>query len=76
MKGRSSVLSISQSPEPVNERLLSVNEAAQQLGVSKSWLYQSDVPYVKLGSRRLYRPTDVALYVNARVSHHLGLDDA
>lgn len=50
------------------------DEAATKLGVSKSWIYQSDIPYVKLGSRKLYRPTDVARYIEERVSHRPGLN--
>lgn len=76
MKNHRDAISIRQRSDHVNERLLSVDEAANQLGVSKSWLYQSDVPYVKLGSRKLFRPDDLARYINARVSHHPGLGDA
>jgi hypothetical protein len=55
-----------------SEGLLSVDDAAAHLGISKSWLYQSDVPFAKLGRRRLYRPEDLDGYVRARVSHHVG----
>jgi hypothetical protein len=75
MKKRGSVLSISGRDAPVNERLLSVKEAAEQLRVSTSWVYQSDIPRVKLGSRRLYRPVDLARYVNARLSHVLDAEN-
>ena len=75
MNNRGTVVSIAQGRVPVNEKLLSVKETAAQLGVSESFVYQSDVPYVKLNRRRLYRPSDLARYVNARVSHHVGLDD-
>ena len=72
MKTRGAVGSIGNTDAPVNERLLSVKQAAEQLGVSPSWLYQSDVPDVKLGRRRLYRPSDLAQYIAARVSHRVG----
>lgn len=75
MKHRGAIGSIDGREPPVNERLLSVKEAAQQLGVSTSWLYQSDVPGVKLGSRKLYRPSDLARYVEAHVSHRLDLGE-
>lgn len=75
MKNRRSILSIGEPPEPVNERLLSVKEAADKLRVSASWLYQSDIPRVKLGSRRLYRPIDLARYVEARLSHEIDAEE-
>lgn len=75
MKKLSSVLTIGQRLNPVNERLLSVKEAADQLRVSTSWLYQSNIPRVKLGARRLYRPSDLAEYVDSRVSHRLNTEE-
>ena len=66
---------ISRQLPPANEKLLSVKEAAAQLGVSTSWLSSASVPKVKLGRRTLYRPSDLAAYVNARVSHRAGLED-
>jgi excisionase family DNA binding protein len=71
MRRRGAVMRIIESDASVNEKLLSVKEAASQLGVSKSWVYQSDVPYVKLGRRRLYRPSDLVRYVRARMSHRI-----
>jgi predicted DNA-binding transcriptional regulator AlpA len=67
----SAILNIGPQMVPGNETLLSVKQVAAHLGVSKSWLYQSDIPSVKLGRRRLYRPSDLAGYVSAHVSHHL-----
>jgi predicted DNA-binding transcriptional regulator AlpA len=49
------------------ERLLSGREAAKLLGMSQAWLYQSDVPHVKLGRRRLYRTSDLRAFVSRRV---------
>jgi hypothetical protein len=75
MQHRGAVVNIGARSAPVNEKLLSVKEAAQQLGVSESWLYQSDVPHVKLGRRKLYRPTDLAGYVDARLSHRIASEE-
>lgn len=52
-----------------NERLLSGKEAAKFLGMSQAWLYQSDVPFVRLGRRRLYRSSDLRSFVSRRVQH-------
>jgi predicted DNA-binding transcriptional regulator AlpA len=49
------------------DRLLSGREAAKLLGMSQAWLYQSDVPHVKLGRRRLYRSADLRSFINRRV---------
>lgn len=47
--------------------LLTVQEAAEYLGMSKAWLYDSEVPFVKLGSSRRYRLEDLAAFVAKRV---------
>jgi excisionase family DNA binding protein len=43
--------------------LLTVEEAAQRLGVSKytlrGWVSQRRIPYVKIGRRTLFSPTDL-----------------
>ena len=74
MHTRSTIGNISGGIPAVNEDLLSARKAAARLGVSPSWLYQSDVPRVKLGRRTLYRPSDLTKYVDARVSHRVGLE--
>ncbi len=71
MRNRSTVFSMPGQGPPVNEKLLSVQEAAECLGVSKSFMYQSDIPCAKIGRTRRYRPSDLATYVNAHVSHRL-----
>ena len=71
MKNRGTVVSIAQAKPPVNEKLLSVREAAEQLGVSASFVYSSDIPYAKIGRRKLFLPSDLALYVRARLSHRI-----
>ncbi len=76
MSNRSTVISMSEQRAPVNEKLMSVEEAADYLGLSKSWIYQSDIPRVKLGRRRLYRPSDLNKYVSARVSHQIPRGDS
>lgn len=50
-----------------SERLLSGREAAKLLGMSLAWLYQSEVPCVRLGRRRLYRSDDLRAFVSRRV---------
>jgi hypothetical protein len=35
--------------------------------MSLAWLHQSDVPYVKLGRRRLYRSADLRTFISRRV---------
>ena len=64
---------VGQQSSAVNEALLSVGEAAEQLRVSKSWLYQNrDIPSVKLGRNRRWRQSDLKAYVEAHVSHLIG----
>lgn len=74
MATRNAVRSISAPTLNVNEALLSVKDAATFLCISASWLYQSDVPYVKVGRRRRYRPGDLTAYVDSHVSHRLGTE--
>jgi excisionase family DNA binding protein len=49
------------------ERLLSVDEAAARLGVSKytlrGWLFQRRLPFAKLGRRVLLDPADVQRFL-------------
>jgi hypothetical protein len=71
MNRQRSIRSIGNDSGVVNERLLSAREAAESLGMSESWLHGSTVPHVKLGRRKLYRPSDLRRYVEARVSTHL-----
>lgn len=49
--------------------LLSVKQAAAYLGISQAWLYQSDVPWVRLGRRRLYDPDSLRAYITRHSSH-------
>jgi predicted DNA-binding transcriptional regulator AlpA len=49
--------------------VLSVKDAAQYLGMSESWLWRSDVPRVRLGSRVKFRVVDLDAYLVQRVSH-------
>ena len=49
-------------------KLLSVSEAASQLGVSKSWLNQSRLSgrgpiFTKIGTRCLYDPEDLSAWL-------------
>jgi excisionase family DNA binding protein len=47
----------------VPKGLLTVDEAARRLGVSKytlrGWVSQRRIPYVKIGRRTLFKPTDL-----------------
>jgi hypothetical protein len=59
-------------PDPeVNERLVDANEAAAILGMSASWIRTSDVPFVRLGRSRRYRPRDLRDYAATHLSHQL-----
>ena len=53
-----------------SQALLSVKEAAAYLNMSESWLYTSDIPFVRFGSRtRRYRRTELDQFVGQRISH-------
>jgi excisionase family DNA binding protein len=49
--------------------LLSVEAAAEYLCMSESWLYQSGVPFIKLGRARRYRRDDLDRFAEQRLSH-------
>jgi excisionase family DNA binding protein len=49
--------------------LLSVKEAAAYLRMSEGWIYQSGIPFAKLGRRRLYRRSDLDHFVEQHLSH-------
>jgi excisionase family DNA binding protein len=56
-------------PFPKRERILiSVNEAAQMLNLSKSYLYRETrnrtIPHVRIGSRILFRVTDLNAWID------------
>lgn len=60
-------------PDKPSQALLSVDEAAAYLKMSKSWLYQSDIPFVRFGNRtRRYRRIELDLYVGQSISHGQG----
>ena len=48
---------------------LSVKEAAAFLRMSDKWLYQSDIPFVRLGRRRLYLRGNLIDYATQRLSN-------
>lgn len=55
-------------PFPKKERILiSVNEAAQMLNLSKSYLYRETrnrtIPHVRIGSRILFRISDLNAWI-------------
>jgi excisionase family DNA binding protein len=51
------------------ENLLSVNDAARRLGISRhtlnGWVSKRKVPFVKLGRRTLFNPIDLERIVRA-----------
>jgi hypothetical protein len=51
-----------------DDRLLSVKEASAIIGMSDKWLYQSDVPFVRMGRRRLYMASSLLEYARQRLS--------
>jgi hypothetical protein len=51
-----------------NFALMTVHEAARFLCMSEAWLYQSNVPFVKIDSARRYRRIDLIEYSAQRVS--------
>ena len=58
-----------QVPDRMPGALLTVDEAAQRLGVSKytlrGWVSQRRIPYVKIGRRTLFNPTDLDNLIKA-----------
>lgn len=45
--------------------MLSLAKAAEALGMSLSWMrQQNDIPFVRIGSRKLFRQEDLVAYVN------------
>jgi hypothetical protein len=51
-----------------NYALMSVHEAAQFLRMSQAWLYQSNVPFVRIDSARRYRRIDLIEFVEQRLA--------
>ncbi len=51
------------------EKLLSVNDAAQRLGISRHtlncWVSKRKVPFIKLGRRTLFNPADLERMIKA-----------
>jgi excisionase family DNA binding protein len=55
--------------DKAQDGLLSVRDAADYLNMSEGWLYQSGIPYVKLGRSRRYRRSDLDSHVERNLSH-------
>ena len=51
-------------PDP---KFLTVKQAAKYLTMSQAWLFANDVPFVKLGNRRVYRVEDLDAYAARRL---------
>ena len=56
-------------PDKVQDGLLSVRDAADYLKMSPGWLYNSGIPFVRLGRSRRYRHADLDSYVERNLSH-------
>lgn len=56
-------------PTRSDDLILSVKEAADLLRMSDKWLYQSDIPFIRLGRRRLYLRGDLVEYAMQRLSN-------
>jgi predicted DNA-binding transcriptional regulator AlpA len=58
--------------QTTDPRLLTVPEAATQIGMSTRWMWDrvlgGDLPSVLLGNRRKVRPEDLDAFVNERVA--------
>ncbi len=52
-----------------DDELLSVKEASAFLRMSAKWLYQSCIPFVRIGRRRLYFRADLLDYAKQRMSN-------
>lgn len=49
------------------ENLKSMKETAEFLGMSLHWLkHDTKIPYIKIGSRRLYQPDDLRAFIASR----------
>jgi hypothetical protein len=51
-----------------NYALMSVQEAAHFLRMTQAWLYQSNVPFVRIDSARRYRRIDLIEFVEQRLA--------
>ena len=49
--------------------VLSAQDAAHYIGMSESWLWRSDVPRVRLGSRVKFRVVDLDAYLIQQRTH-------
>lgn len=54
-----------------NFALMTVREAARFLSMSAAWLYQSNVPFVRIDSARRYRRIDLIEYSTQRLAHRV-----
>jgi hypothetical protein len=70
------IRSISSAQSAVNEGLLSVREAARFLGISPGTLRNTDVPFVAIRRRRLYRPQDLRRWVEQHLSRSLNMGES
>ncbi len=54
--------------KPELQRLLSVKESAQLLGMGLTWMKtQTEIPYVRIGRRKLFQPEKLREYIDKSV---------
>lgn len=63
---------MSNAETPVATKLQNIREVAEQTGLCEKSIWngtapRGDLPCVKLGARILYRPADVAAWIESRV---------
>ncbi|AMW05325.1 hypothetical protein GEMMAAP_11970 [Gemmatimonas phototrophica] len=52
--------------------LWTLEEAADRLKTSESWLRKSSCPTVRINRKRLYDPKQVAAWARAHLTHRIG----
>jgi excisionase family DNA binding protein len=53
--------------------LLSIDESAEKLGMGRTWLLtQTEIPYVRIGRRKLFRPEDLQAFIEKNLRGKVG----
>jgi predicted DNA-binding transcriptional regulator AlpA len=60
---------VSETAETVAPFRFNVEDAARYIGMSESWLWASDIPRVKLGSRVHWLREDLEQYLRSHRTH-------
>jgi len=61
--------SLTPRPVDLNDEVLKLQEAADVLKMSKTWLEKSDVPRLKLGRAVRYLKSELIAYASAHLTH-------